>query len=98
MDNQPAVPNATPTPGGYPVFRIIAAAAVAAVIAFAVSALGRRESWPYTQSISLAAFLFLIPVLQPIALRQRTPWSRRLIFGVIAAVIGGLLYFLVLGR
>jgi len=96
MDSQRVGSSATSAPDRYRPLRTIAAAVIAGLISLGVSFLGRKQSWPYSQSIAFAAFLFLIPVLQPIALRQRRSWASRLSFGVIFAAIGGFLHAFVL--
>lgn len=67
MDNPQTIPRPDTRPNRYSIARTVAAALVAAVISVALNLFGRRESWPYYDSIAFTVFLFLIPVLTPVA-------------------------------
>ncbi|HJP86491.1 MAG TPA: hypothetical protein VJ852_10905 [Gemmatimonadaceae bacterium] len=59
------------------------------IISFLVGFLARRLHWPNTMSISLAAFLFLIPVLQPMIPGARArSWPSRILLGLVVALAG----------
>ena len=70
--------------------RTIVGAFIAACISVGLTILARNVRWPHPQSIGLAAFLSLIPVLQPA--RGSRSWAARLAFGLMLAVIGGLIH------
>lgn len=99
MVPQDAAPGTSSTLSRYYWLRTVAAAFVAGLIAIIVSIVARKEVWPYPQSIALASFLFLIPVLQPVFHNERTrSWPSRLGFGLVYGLIGGLVDALVLNR
>jgi hypothetical protein len=99
MVTQDGAPEASVTPSRYYLLRSLAAAFVAAIVAILVSIVAHKQAWPYPQSIAFASFLFLIPVLQPIAQKQRSKSkASRLGFGVAFGLIGGFLHAFVLNR
>jgi len=75
-----------------PWVRTVGAVLIAVLCSLAVSAIGRREAWPHTQSIAFAVFLALIPVLQPSVPGRVQSWARRLSAGVVFGVVGGLFH------
>ena len=93
-----ALPNIAPRNRSY-WLRSLGGATVAAAVSVAVAALGRSQGWPHPLSIAFAAFLLLMPVLQPpppgYPARRLTA---RLALGIAFALIGGLLHAYVLDR
>jgi hypothetical protein len=99
MVTQDGAPLTSATPSRYYWLRSVAAAFVAAIVAILVSIVAHKQAWPYPRSIAFASFLFLIPVLQPIAQKQRNQSkASRLGLGVLFGLIGGFLHAFVLNR
>ncbi|HJQ12151.1 MAG TPA: hypothetical protein VJ840_14060 [Gemmatimonadaceae bacterium] len=99
MDNQQPAPTTTSKPRWHYWLRTAGAAVIAALASVGVSAVGQSRLWPHPESIAFGVFLFLIPVLHPIADRRRVPsWPLRLAASVIAGVIGGIIYALLIER
>ena len=93
MDSQPTPPSAASTQRRLYWLRTAAAAVLAVFVSIGVSAVGHSQSWPYSESIAFAVFLFLIPILQSLADRRRVrSWPVRLAASVVAGVIGGFIH------
>jgi uncharacterized membrane protein YoaK (UPF0700 family) len=67
--------------------------AAAIVISVSVSYIGRSQGWPHAQSIGLAAFVFLIPVLPTVfKVRGSRSLPQSIVVGLIFALIGGFIH------
>jgi len=99
MVTQDATSGSSAAPSRKYLVRTVAAALVAGVIAIMVSIVARKAAWPYPQSIALASFLFLIPILQPMAHDKGTGnWPSRLGLCVVFGLIGGFLHAFALNQ